>query len=265
VTRENTNDHESSAATGFGFYLGTHMPNWLETAHVPLFVSRRRLADRRTLPTTAAPWALDSGGFTELSLYGRWETQPLEYVRDVRRFEAEIGLLEWAAPQDWMCEPFMLTKTGLSVEEHQRRTVDNFLHLRQLLGPLVVPVLQGWDRDDYLRCCEMYVRADVDLADEPLVGLGSVCRRQNTAEAGRIVRSLAPLRLHYFGAKMTGLESFSDALASADSMAWSYAARREAPLPGCSHKSCANCFRYAMRWRTRLMTRLDQQRLEVAA
>lgn len=39
----------------------------------------------------------------------------------------------------------------------------------------------------------------------PLVGLGSVCRRQDTAAADRIVRALQPLRLHGFGVKITGL------------------------------------------------------------
>ena len=247
------------------FYLGTHMPNWLETVGVPLFVSRRRLADRRLLPAAAAPWALDSGGFTELGLYGAWETTEAAYVSDVRRFQVEIGNLDWVAPMDWMCEPFMLAKTGLDVRPHQWRTVDNFLRLRNQLGTLVIPVLQGWTQDDYQDCWAIYENSGVSLEDEPLVGLGSVCRRQNTADAGRIVRSLAPLRLHYFGAKLTGLESFGDALVSADSMAWSYAARRDKPLPGCSHNSCANCVRYAMRWRASLMTRLDQQRLEVAA
>ena len=28
-------------------YLGTHMPNWLEWSDAPLFISRRRLADRK--------------------------------------------------------------------------------------------------------------------------------------------------------------------------------------------------------------------------
>lgn len=244
------------------------MPNWLETASFPLFVSRRRLADRKTLPAAASPWALDSGGFTELSLFGEWRTTPGQYVADVRRFDDGIGQLEWVAPQDWMCEPFMLEKTRLSVEVHQRRTVANFLRLREHLSRLVIPVLQGWTLDDYLRCWEMYDYAGVELGAEPVVGLGSVCRRQHTAEAGRIVRALVEgggLRLHYFGAKMTGLESFGDILASADSMAWSYRARHDQPLIGCTHKSCANCFRYAMRWRERLIARLNQQRLELAA
>jgi hypothetical protein len=246
------------------FYLGTHIPNWLTETDVPLFVSRRRLTHRRTLPVAVGPWALDSGGFTELSLYGHWRTEPREYVADVLRFEREIGLLEWVAPMDWMCEPFMLEKTGGSVAVHQRMTVENFVRLRDELGGLVVPVLQGWKRDDYHACWSLYEEHGVALEDEPLIGLGSVCRRQDTEVAGRIVRSLAPLRLHGFGVKLTGLGSFSDALASADSMAWSFRARNDAPLPGCTHRSCANCPRYALRWRDRVLERLGQQRLEVA-
>jgi hypothetical protein len=30
---------------------------------------------------------------------------------------------------DWMCEPQILAGTGLSVAEHQRLTLENFLHL----------------------------------------------------------------------------------------------------------------------------------------
>jgi hypothetical protein len=247
------------------FYLGVHRPHWLERTDVPLFVSRRILTERRTLPRATSPWALDSGGFTELSLYGHWRTTEQEYVADVLRFQREIGGLEWVAPQDWMCEPHMLERTGGSVAVHQQMTVENFLRLRDQLGPLVIPVLQGWTRDDYHNCWGLYEHQGVDLEDEPLVGIGSVCRRQNTAEAGLIVRSLAPLRLHGFGVKLTGLESFGNALASADSMAWSFRARNDSPLPGCTHKTCTNCLRYALRWRANLLERLGQQRLEVAA
>ena len=40
-------------------------------------------------------------------------------------------MLDWAAPMDSMREPAMLASTGLSVEDHQRRTVANFLQLRE--------------------------------------------------------------------------------------------------------------------------------------
>jgi hypothetical protein len=94
------------------FYLGTHMPNWLAVTDVPLFVSRRRLTDRKTLPAAAGSWALDSGGFTELSMFGEWRTTEEDYAVDVERFRRDIGNLDWVAPMDWMCEPFMLERPG---------------------------------------------------------------------------------------------------------------------------------------------------------
>lgn len=248
------------------FYLGTHKPEWLERTWVPLFVSHRRLRERVTLPRAACPWALDSGGFTELSLYGRWETSPAAYADAVALYEWEIGNLQWAAAQDWMCEPFMLAKTGLTVHEHQERTVANLLELRSLTPRLPwVPVLQGWSLTDYVRCVELYDRAGVDLRAEPLVGLGSVCRRQATGEIGAIASSLAALGLclHGFGVKTAGLARYAEHLASADSMAWSYDARRAPALPGHLHKSCANCMTYAAQWRERLVRRLQRIQLSL--
>lgn len=261
-------DRERSAASpsGLQFYLGSHHASqrWFDLA-VPLFVSRRVLTERKKLPQAKTEWALDSGGFTELSMYGEWRTSVKDYTRDVLRFAVEIGELAWVAPQDWMCEPFMLEKTGKTIRQHQDLTVENFLRIRDLLGRHVVPVLQGWTVADYWFCWELYDRAGVTLEDEPLVGLGSVCRRQNTSEAGRIVRSLEPLRLHYFGAKLTGLESFGDALASADSMAWSIDGRWSKRSCPEGRKSCANCVHHALRWRAQLLRILDQQRLEMTA
>ena len=251
------------------FYLGTHKvaQHWWEH-RVPLFVSRRTLSGRKTLPQARSGWALDSGGFTELSMPPhRWQTTVREYVADVNRFQAEMGHLEWAAPMDWMCEPFILEKTGKTLQDHLSLTIRNFLELRYSnLAVPVIPVLQGWELDDYLRCWRGYESYGIHLEDEPVVGLGSVCRRQNTSEAGVIVRRLASegLRLHYFGAKVTGLERFHDVLTSADSLAWSYQARREHAMAGCHHKACSNCSRYALRWRARLLQRMDQLQLEVA-
>jgi hypothetical protein len=237
------------------FFLGTHHPGWLRTAPVPLFISDRRLRGYRRLPQANTAWALDSGGFTEIATHGTWANgpTPAQYVARIRRYATHIGRLAWAAPQDWMCEPWLIAKTGLSVAEHQRRTVANYLHLAALGPDLpIIPVLQGWTLPDYLRCVQLYHDAGIDLAAAPLVGLGSVCRRQSTTEAARIVEALHTVgitRLHGFGFKVQGLARCGHLLASADSMAWSYAARRRPPLPGCvGHINCANCPRYAYRW-----------------
>jgi hypothetical protein len=235
------------------FYLGTHETSWLGRLDVPLFISHHRLAMRKRLPVAQAGWALDSGGFTELEQFGRWRTTADEYVEAAQRYTEEIGLLDWAAPMDWMCEPHMLQRTGLSVREHQERTVESYLELRGH-GPFI-PVLQGWTLADYETCVELYASAGVDLGAERVVGVGSVCRRQSTDEIGQIMHVLHGygLRLHGFGVKKEGLARYGRYLESADSMAWSYRARRDWPLPGCSHRNCANCSRYALRWRDELL------------
>lgn len=232
------------------FYLGTHEPYWLARSRYPLFVSLRRLRRKPTVPRARTPWAMDSGGFTELDRPPHhWTLTARDFAELVAEYSDRIGSPEWAAPQDWMCEPPIIEKTGLSVREHQERTVANYLELRGH-GPFI-PVLQGWTFADYEHCLDLYGQAGVTLADQPLVGLGTVCRRQATGEIASLVTGLHEhgLRLHGFGVKRTGLACYGHLLASADSTAWSLRARlRGAPLPGHTHKSCANCLEFAERW-----------------
>jgi hypothetical protein len=149
------------------------------------------------------------------------------------------------------------------VAEHQRRTVLNYAHLRDLAPDLpIIPVVQGWAPEDYARCADLYWSlARVDLTTAPRVGLGSICRRQGTADAGHIIRALRAAglaRLHLFGFKVLGLAEHRALLTDADtcdSMAWSDTARklRRPALPECvrdgRHRNCANCLRYALHWR----------------
>lgn len=248
------------------FYLGTHEPGWLRKVDFPLFVSHRRIIRKpMKLRPARCRWALDSGGFTELSMFGGWKTTVPEYVDAVARYDTEIGQLDFASPMDWMCEPPMLAKTGKTIEEHQELTVQNFLELSAAAPDLpFIPVLQGWALPDYERCVDLYKSAGVDLYVLPTVGIGTVCRRQHTQEIDDIVSALARtgLRLHGFGVKLTGLKAFAPYLASADSLAWSYNARRNPPMDGCTHVSCSNCIRWATRWREGVVKVLNQPRVE---
>jgi hypothetical protein len=205
-------------------------------------------------------WGLDSGGFTELSMFGTWHISLPVYVAAVRRYATEVGLLDFAAPQDWMCEPWIVAKTGLSVVEHQARTVGNYLDLMAAASDLpFMPVLQGWTLEDYWRCVARYQAVGVDLASLPRVGVGSVCRRNQDSETERIVFELAAggVKLHGFGVKTSGLGIFGQALTSADSLAWSAQARKRPPMPGCTHRACANCSRFALAWRERLLSKFE--------
>lgn len=254
--------------SGLCFYLGTHHPHWLRTVPVPLFVSHVSLSRyKRTLPTRlpGGIWALDSGAFSQIAEHGRWTMQPAAYAAAVRRYRDEIGGLQWAAPMDWMCEPKMLARTGLTVAEHQHRTVESVQELRALAPDLpFAPVLQGWDLPSYLECMALYADAGIDLKSEPVVGLGSVCKRQGADEIGRIVTTLADLgleNLHGFGVKLQGVAKYGSALASADSMAWSFDGRKQ---KGCSQgrpvKTEANCLHYALEYREKVLASLNPWR-----
>lgn len=281
-------------------YLGTHMTSWLwdETLEdrfddVVFFISRVRLAPRRSrFPRARHAYCIDSGGFSELQQHGRWTITAAEYVTEIRRYLEELGpdLCRWVAPMDHMCEEIVIRGgmgargmrfhgtrelRGLqpgepeqdltaAVRIHQRLTVDNFLELSALAPEIpFIAVLQGNTFEDYLHCDELYRQAGVDLAQLPVVGLGSVCRRQATSEIREIVEYFAGkgYRLHGFGVKTLGLAQYADDLVSADSMAWSEDARRSDPLPGHTHKNCANCPDWAIRWHRRIV----QQHLAPAA
>ncbi|WP_157978909.1 deazapurine DNA modification protein DpdA family protein [Nocardia aurea] len=213
---------------------------------------------------------LGNGAFTQIQRHGNWNhaPTPAEYADHARRYSDEIGLLSAISPQDWCCEPQALAGgrigrvvfagTGLTVRGHQHRTVDNFARLRELAPELpFMPVLQGWTVDDYLRCIDLYTAAGFDLAAEPLVGVGSICRRQASAEAARIFAEIvdaAPaLKIHAFGVKLAGIASYGSLIRSSDSMAWSKAAVHAPPLPGCHHRHCGNCATYALRWRAQVI------------
>jgi hypothetical protein len=168
-----------------------------------------------------------------------------------------------------MCEPAIIyggklgpitcPGTKLSVEAHQLKTVINYLELSELwelysdLPSPFIPVLQGWTLGDYERCAELYRGCGVDLHKLPRVGLGSVCRRQSGVKIGLIANWFASegIKLHGFGVKLEGLDLYAEKLTSCDSLAWSYDARRAAPMPGHTHSTCSNCLPYAMAWRSK--------------
>jgi hypothetical protein len=244
------------------FYLGTHLTGWLGRSDVPpLFLSRIRLEAAPFRGRRLARYALDSGGFSEIATHGKWTITTSQYVGMVRRYCDTIGPPEFAACMDWMCEPVMMNKTRLTVREHQRRTTDSYLSLRAIAPEIHwLPVLQGYQPHEYLNHVRLYSDNGVDLSRLELVGVGSVCRRQSKdlKAAAQIIHAIYNLgiRMHAFGFKSTGLEEVGGLLASADSMAWSFAGRHER-LPGCTHGNCANCHAYAMKWYTELQDKLS--------
>jgi hypothetical protein len=242
------------------FYLGTCQVNWLWRYDLNLFVSTRRLKGYKKFKEAKKEWCLDSGGFTELNMYGTWKTSAKEYAEQINRYYNNIGKLKWASQQDWMCEPFVLAKTGKTVKEHQELTINNFIDLKSLnLKAEIIPVLQGFKKEEYLEHVQMYLDKGIDLRNFNTVGVGSICRRQNTSYIYDMVIFLNKygIKIHGFGLKIIGLLALKDEIVSADSMSWSFTARYEKiKLEGCMHETCNNCIKYATLWREQLFKKI---------
>ncbi|TIN80730.1 hypothetical protein [Mesorhizobium sp.] len=213
------------------FFVGLHQP--ADAQHFDLScISINRLRGRKK-PVDCQEVLVDSGAFTEINLHGGYRHGVEDYAHELCRLHA-AGVVKIAAAvaQDYMCEPFMLAKTGLSVTDHQRLTIERYDDLVACGLPFpVMPVLQGFAPRDY----QDHVRAYGErLTFGMWVGVGSVCKRngapEKIVEVLSAIHSLRPdLRLHGFGIKQTSLlhSGVRAMLHSADSMAWSFAARRQ--------------------------------------
>jgi hypothetical protein len=232
------------------FYVGLHQP--ADAQHFDrAFISVNRLRGRKK-PVPAPAWIMDSGAFTEIAEHGHYRQGVEAYAAEIKRWARPGSGLVAAVAQDYMCEPFIVEKTGLSVAEHQRLTIERYdaLMACDTGGVYIMPVLQGYTVADYVSHIRQY---GARLKPGAYVGVGSVCKRntdirQVEAILIAIKRERPDLLLHGFGLKVTALSSgiVRDLLHSADSMAWSFAARKQGRNP--------NCWREAKRWVNRIAT-----------
>ena len=259
-------------------WLGAPDPSWITGTDTPLFVSHSRLRRLSPAGLPFAPpghrWALDSGAYSFVTTLGGFPDSPAAYVAAVARYDSRIGGLAWASIQDMMTEDDALAATGLTVEAHQLASVRSYVDCTALWDqrPRLRPspfraALQGKTPEDYIRCARFYTEHGVDLAAADIVGLGSICRRSNTREIAEVVSAVLDavpdIRLHGYGVKLAGLKLYGKQLASIDSMAWSYAAKKQR-IKGsrCTqfHATCQNCLEWALEWHELVSARHDAAR-----
>lgn len=265
----------------FDYYLGVPEPTWLNRndrdadgvylcSGIPKFVSAARLARYRSDPErwpveSACSYAIDSGAYIALNGANTdvpWFAPPDVYGGMILRFITNNGYPpDFCAPQDVPCEPSVRARTGLSVEQHQDLTTDSYEFLVREF-PMVpwIPVLQGWEPRHYRLHRRKYEDRGIDLAACHRVGIGSICRRGHLPEIVEVIEQFADAgyKMHGFGIKTTALPIIGHLLRSADSMAWSFHARKNnIRLPGCTHAGdCRNCYRYAAHWRQQVLASL---------
>lgn len=225
------------------FFVGLHQPS--DAKHFDAcFISVGRLRNRKG-PFKVADWIMDSQAFRTIDLHGGYPHPPEEYAAHIRRWKSNGNLLA-AVSQDYMCEPVMLKKTGLTVAEHQRLTIERYdALLRCETGVYIMPVLQGYEPDEYVSHIRQY---GARLSPGQWVGVGSVCKR-NTSPCAILDVLLAikmerpDLGLHAFGLKVTALAhgTIRALVHTSDSMSWSFEARKK--------KTGANDWRNAMKFK----------------
>lgn len=206
-------------------------------------------------PLVVNRWMMDSGAFSQINLYGDFIMSPEEYIKLACKFQYN-GRLACIVTQDYMCEPDVIKKlneTGnqASVRIHQKKTVKRYIELMDLakkyhLQVPVMPVLQGWEVDDYVDHFYMYRSMlhfeqqrrtfytstgipDHNLwphafhhriadgspiaVNRPWIGIGSTCKRNTNPEVvSQILDAVIPLlpsnaKIHLFGYKKTGLKN----------------------------------------------------------
>jgi transcriptional regulator of met regulon len=238
------------------FFVGLHQVS--DAKHFEAaFISVNRLRNRKS-HFQVKDWIMDSGAFTEVVRHGGYRFPVSEYASHIKRF-ASCGTLLAAVAQDYMCESFVLEQTGKTIKEHQDMTIERYddLMSEDVGGVYIMPVLQGYDPQDYVNHVKAYGKR---LKHGAWVGVGSVCKRNSNPKSIEAVllaihRARPDLRLHGFGVKTTGLGSsiVSSLLETADSMAWSYGAR----VQGRS----GNDWREAEVFRSRIESRQVQKNL----
>jgi DNA (cytosine-5)-methyltransferase 1 len=198
------------------FFLGWHQPTngksgCQDFEHA--LISVNRLLKRKT-DFAVKNWILDSGAFTRISgLFKNYKghLSTRKYAKEIWRWR-NCGNLMAAVSQDFMCEAMVLAHTGLTIADHQRLSIlryDNLLKLIEGSGVYLMPVLQGFEPQDYVSHLNQYGDR---LAFGAWVGVGSVCKRNGSPkEIERVLSAIAQvrpdLRLHGFGLKKKALTS----------------------------------------------------------
>lgn len=247
------------------FFVGLHHPH-VAGNFDSAFISVNAIRNRKSA-FPANEWIMDSGAFTTIFKHGGYPQPVSEYAAQIRRWKDNGKLLaavsqDYMCEKDMltrvaMCDGSLKAPTlndlGLDEDQyemevkaflpgpewlaeriklHQRLTIERYDALiAEDTGVYIMPVLQGYSPAEY----RSHIRQYGDrLKPGMWVGVGSVCKRNSNIMAIWMVldaiKSDRPdLLLHGFGLKKTSLQEtiIRDLLHTADSMAWSFAARKE--------------------------------------
>lgn len=183
-------------------------------------------------PRCAKVLFVDSGGFSSSFICNGYNKSDREYLYFVKKTKAKYFAL-----RDYPCEPQILRKYNVTVKDQILRTLDNHIKLLDLLEDYLlkakpVPVLQGWEVEDYLFCIDLFREHGLVGNGFDYIAIGSLCRKNTTTQIKKIILTIRKelkdsIKLHCFGTKISVLNDLAvwKAVYSVDSMAWDFNAR----------------------------------------
>lgn len=123
---------------------------------------------------------LDSAGFVAMAKYRGFHWTVEDYMKLCAAWE-----WEWFASMDMCVEPEVARDEGMVLD---RISGTIWLNRQCAIGAAeigkkdrLMPVIQGWRPDHYRRCID---RMGALLDDKPLIGVGSMCRRNVEGNVG---------------------------------------------------------------------------------
>jgi len=174
---------------------------------------------------------LDCGGYVFFNEHGYFPFTAAAYLNLVAYLKPD-----YYASMDYPCEPSISSAlSGMDVMARIRATVENcqlLADMECMTGGSLVPVIQGWQVEDYQFCLDLYLSAGLI---RPYMAVGSMCTRSNTAEIADLVIGVHAAatragvkQLHFFGLKRSDyLRPVQYLIHSQDSAAVYYAPTAE--------------------------------------
>lgn len=183
-------------------------------------------------PSTCKVLFIDSGGFPSSFIHNGYNKSDDEYLHFVKKTNADFFAL-----RDYPCEPQILKKYDVTAKDQILRTVNHHIKLLDLIEDFdisakPVPVIQGWEIDDYLFCIDIFREHGLIENGFDYVAIGSLCRRHAIHQIRKIILTVrnelrSSIKLHCFGTKISVLKDLAvwRAVYSVDSGAWDFDAR----------------------------------------
>lgn len=166
---------------------------------------------------------LDSGAFGSAFYDGGFQYTLDAYIELVKIVKPDY----WVS-MDFPCEASIMP--GMNTTERIQRSIDNNIILNRHGISGFVPVVQGWQVEDYCYCC--YLMDHFKLV-RPVMGIGSVCRRGSQKAVLNVIRAVhncfhdyghLDVKYHAFGIKIRTLQcqhgEVQNYLHSFDTAAW---------------------------------------------